>query len=365
MNNARINPAAPVPSFAQRLRPSDHLYRAATLAVMGARQPGTGLDALLLKEHYADDKVTPILLRSASAPATLGTANWAGNLAAAAVADTIIGLAGQSAAAALIARSLRVSLAGRGTITIPRRLMVAADAGGFVAEAAPIQVRSLNITGGPTLTPSKFGVIVCFTNELAERAVQDFELIVRQMLGEASALALDAAVFSSTAASSIRPAGILNGVTGITATTGGGFAAFYADITNLVAAVAAAGAGKDVVLIVSPTEAAKLKLRAGPQFDYPVLTSTALAAGTVIAIEASSFASAFGTQPEFLTSNETLIHGDDTTPLPIGTAGSPNTVAAPAMSLYQIDATALRMILRCSWALRAPGHVQFITGATW
>jgi len=258
-----------------------------------------------------------------------------------------------------------VSLDGAGQITVPRRLVVAADAGAFVAEGEPLQVRQLNVTGGPSLTPFKFGVIVAFTNELARGAVQSFELIVKQMLGEASALALDAAIFSNTAASAVRPAGILNGVSALTPTAGGGENAVSKDIGNLVGALAAGGAGVDVVFVASPAQAAALKIWAGPKFDYPVLASAALAAGTVIAVEAGSFVSSFGPEPRFDTRDAAAIHMEDTTPQHIGTPGAPAYVAAPTRSLFQTDATSLRMILPCSWGLRAAGHVAWVSAVTW
>lgn len=349
-----------------RLRPRDHLFRAATCHVLArARGFGEGAEALA-RMFGSDDAVTPLVLKAAVNPATMATSTWAGALAAQSVADAVVGLAPASAAAELIARGLTVSLEGYGSITIPVRLVTAADAGGFVGEGQPIQVKQLTISGGPTLTPSKLAVIVGFTREVATFGVQDMNAVVRQVLGEASALALDAAVLSSTAASAgVRPAGILNGVTPITPTAGGGENALSKDIANLVQALATAGAGVDVIFVAAPGQAASLKIWAGPQFDYPVLASAALAAGTIVALEAGSFASAFSAVPNFESSTEALLHFEDTTPLPIGTPGGPPTVAAPTRSLWQTDCIALRMILDCSWGIRASGHVQVINSVTW
>jgi hypothetical protein len=91
---------------------------------------------------------------------------------------------------------------------------------------------------------------------------------------------------------------------------------------------------------------------------YPILASTALAAGTVAAIEAASFVSGFGSTAEFSVSKVAALHMDDTSPQDI-TAGS------PSRSMFQIDAIALRTDLWASFGLRAVGHAQFLTGATW
>jgi len=51
------------------------------------------------------------------------------------------------------------------------------------------------------------------------------------------------------------------------------------------------------------------------------------------------------------------------TPADIVSAGG--TVAAPVKSLYQTDAIGLKTTLWATWGLRAAGHCQFLTGATW
>ena len=65
----------------------------------------------------------------------------------------------------------------------------------------------------------------------------------------------------------------------------------------------------------------------------PVITAPSLAADTVIAVDASCFASALG-PPDFSTDENPVLHMD-TVPLAIGTAGSPPAVAAPTQSLWQ------------------------------
>jgi hypothetical protein len=56
---------------------------------------------------------------------------------------------------------------------------------------------------------------------------------------------------------------------------------------------------------------------------------------------------------------------EDTTPLAIGTAGTPATVAAPARSLFQTDSIALRMIMDVNWTLRRSGVVAWTSSVTW
>jgi hypothetical protein len=136
------------------------------------------------------------------------------------------------------------------------------------------------------------------------------------------------------------------------------------DIAQLVAALDTAGGGANVVFVCSPPQAATLKLRASPKFDYPILTSSALANGTIVAIEASSFVSAFDPIPQFDVSNTTALHMEDTSPAPL-TQGTGPTIATPIRSLYQTVCSALKLILPCSWGMRATGHVQVINSANW
>src|SRR5262249_47910516 len=151
-----------------------------------------------------------------------------------------------------------------------------------------------------------------------------------------------------------RPPGLLAGVTPITPAAGGPTTpaeAASADIGNLVAALAAAHGGKNVVFVVAPKQAATLKLFSGPNFHYPVIASAALAAGTIIAIELASFVSGFAPTPEFLAVKGATIHREDTSPQDI-TGGTPSP-AVPVTSYFQSDLIGLRMVLRASWGMRA------------
>jgi hypothetical protein len=84
----------------------------------------------------------------------------------------------------------------------------------------------------------------------------------------------------------------------------------------------------------------------------------------VIALDAADFFSATGDDPRFDVSDQATLHMEDTTPLAIGTAGAPNTVAAPVQSMFQTDTLALRMILPMSWAMRRAVQVER-TAVTW
>jgi hypothetical protein len=345
-----------VPEDINRGRARDALFRAVTASFVGKVRKRHPLDII------DNDRPVELLLRTPTSPAALGGSGWADKLAASAVADVITGLVPISAAADLIGRGLRVNFDGYASIAIPGRVVVSTDAGGFIGEGTSIPVRAPALAS-LTLTPFKLGVISVLSNEIAQFSVPNAQRVIEQNLSEAAALRLDAEMFSSTAASSSRPAGLLAGLSTVGAASAGS-EAMGQDVGKLLGALAAAGGGRAPVFVCSPAQAGALKLRAGAQFDYPVLASPALAAGTVLVIESGSFVSGFSAVPEIDTTNTAVLHMEDTTPLALVSGAGP-TVASPIRSLLQTDASAIRMILRCSWGVRASGHIQLLTSATW
>jgi hypothetical protein len=183
------------------------------------------------------------------------------------------------------------------------------------------------------------------------------------------------------ASAGVRPAGLLNGVTPITATAAGtATEKMIADFKLLLGALTAAGSdGSNIVVLVNPAQALSMNFAmtttgdflfggtegAGQRFGVSIIPSATVAAGRVIAIDADEFATATGDTPRFAVSNEATLHEEDTTPLAIGTTGSPATVAAPARSLFQTDSIAIRLSLHVSWAMRRTGMVQTIASVGW
>lgn len=344
-------------------RPTGDLVVKGATAFAFAGQNGLGSPESVAAQHYPDAPAVALVARGAVTPTSTGTA---AALARESVEDFTLSLAGPSAAAALLARaSLPMTLDRVDRIRAPGRLTSAADAGTFVREGEPIRVLGLTLAG-PLLTPAKLAVIYTFTSELLGYGVRDAEALVRQVLTEASALALDAAMLGDAAAvDELRPAGLLYGVDPLPAAAGGGLDAMLLDVRTLGDAIGLAGGGTDLAFIASPGMALGLKLMAGPRFDYPVLASLAVPGDRLIALDCASLAAAYGAVPRFDSADQAVLHMEDAAPAQIGTPGAPATVAAPSRSLWQTDTTALRMILPIDWAMRAAGHVAFVDGVTW
>ncbi len=310
------------------------------------------------RSFYGNEGATAVLK---AATTSASTAGWGSALAGQRVETFLGALRPRSAFAQLRDRGLKVDMAGVGTVSLPR-LATSYPLPAWVAEGEPIPAQRGDF-GSVILTPGKMAALAGLTQELRDLSAESAEAIITELMEDAAARQLDASVFSATAASAVRPAGILNGVTAIPATAGGGVHAMATDVGNLVGAIHAAGGGMNVVLVAAPQQAVAISLLGGSGFSLPVITAPSLADGTIIAVESGAFASGFSNAPRVDVARDAVVHWDDS-PTAISTAGAPNTVAAPARSGFQQAVYTLRLVLRGAWAIRGPGLVQHVTGAT-
>jgi hypothetical protein len=333
-------------------RSSDHLWRAAA-AVVRAFTGNTNVEGALAR-MYPEDKVAPLLLRTASTPARLTDPAWAGPLAAYSVSQAVEEMVALSAVGKLIsAGALRVELGHFASVAVPGRATTAAAAGLWTTEGGAKPVRQFNLSSGK-LTPHKLAVITALTREITEAS--NIEDMLRTLITEATGLALDAAIFSTA------PRGIFNGLTPLTPSTGttGAFDAVGQDLGTLVGDIASRGGGSNVVFVASPAQATSIRFYSpGGTLELATAPSAGIAPASVAAIEAPSFAISIGV-PEFSVSRVAALHMEDTTPADI-VAGTPST---PVKSMFQIDAIALKMEIWADWCMRAP-HAAFMSPVTW
>jgi HK97 family phage major capsid protein len=227
----------------------------------------------------------------------------------------------------------------------------------------------------------KMAVITSFTRELMETSTPNIDTQLRDMIGRHTSVALDTVLLDNNPATTVRPAGLRNGVSGLTPTTGGGFNALVGDLKNLLGVLVAANSLRNPVWIMNPQQALsialtqsaagvgvfpfKAEIEAGRLMGYPVITSPTVPATMVILVDAADFASLSGDDARFELSDQATLHMEDTTPLPIGTPGTPPVVAAPVRSMFQTDSIALRMIMPMNWTMRRSGLVAWVTAVTW
>ena len=335
-------------------------FRAAFSSFLAASGKGQGSAEATARKRFAADEAAALILQKASTPgATTGDSAWAGLLAAQS-AGAFFSTLPQSAAARLISAGTLVNLDGSREIRFPIRA-TAATGLPWVGEAGSIPVRQYDLSNSVALGPAKkVAVIVTASRDLAARSAAP--AIFRTLLSEEAVLALDAAIFNSNAATADSPAGLFNGLTPLAAASAGD-GALDADLAALAASVAAGG-GRNFAFVAAPGQAAAIAIRR-PDLTFPVWASAALAAGTVAAVDPSSFVSGFGSQPEISAGAESTLHMDDTAPEHIGQTGSPNVVAAPVKNLFQTGEIATRAIVDAAFVLRAPDARALMNGVNW
>jgi HK97 family phage major capsid protein/HK97 family phage prohead protease len=373
---------------AEKVKPADLVVRSLVARVHSHASKGELTPAQALATRYGEDgkvsdeqrTVFESVCRAATAPATTTTSGWASQLVTTAYAQFQELLMPASVYPGLSNRGLRLSFGRNGVISIPTRAATPTISGAFVLEGNAIPVKQ-GAFSAQTLSPKKLGVITTFTREIAEYSNPAIEGLLRNAIQEDTSVALDTVLLDATASSTTRPAGLRNGVTVTTATSGGGFAALVGDVKNLLGALITASNGniRNPVWIMNPIQAIAISLtqNAGGDFPfaaeinggrlqgYPVILSSTVTAGMVILIDADDFVSVEGDAPSFIVSDQATLHMEDTSPAAISAVATPNTVAAPVRSLFQTDSLALRMIMQCNWTLRRTGTLAWTQSITW
>jgi HK97 family phage prohead protease len=380
---AMTQPARPFSVSAKKLTPLDFFVRAGAIQLVAHRERKP-LDEIR-RMIYGDDEATKAVLewqtKAASAPAMTTVVGWAAELVQQIVIDFMATLSPKSVFPRLSGAGLTLTFGRNGKIIIPTRSRTPTIAGSFVGEGLPIPVRQGAFTS-QTLTPKKMAVITTWTKELDEHSVPAIEGLMRDAIQVDTAVSLDSVLLDTNAATVVRPPGILNGVSGLTPTAGGGFNALVGDIKQLTNALLAGTLGniRNPVWLMNPAQVNSIGLVAAPGAGvfpfrdeiargtlggWPVIDSGTVPINTVIVVDAADFVSVSGDAPRFEISDQATLHMEDTAPTDISTSGTPAVVAYPAKSMFQTDMLALRLILPVNWCLRRTGVVAWVAGVTW
>jgi HK97 family phage major capsid protein/HK97 family phage prohead protease len=332
----------------------------------------------VLNAIYPGNTELDAFMKAAAAPANTTTTGWAAELVGQTIADFMESLVPLSVYAALASKGLRFSFGRAGKVIVPARGTVNNMAGDWIGEGAPIPVKQGSITS-LTLTPKKLAVISTFTRELAMHSTPAIESMIRQMILEDTAVALDKFLVDTVAGSAVRPPGLLNGVTG-TASSGTTLANIVTDLKAALNPILTANGGRNLVWLINPARLASLGLlttaggdfmfrdevNSGRLIGFSFIVSNNVPADKVILVDAADFASATGDIPAFDVSDVATLHMEDTAPLPLATgAQGAGVVATPMRSLWQTASVGVRMIQDLSWGMRRTGMVSVITGVAW
>jgi hypothetical protein len=213
-----------------------------------------------------------------------------------------------------------------------------------------------------------------------EHSIPAIEGLLREAIQQDTTVAVDSVLIDANPATVVRPAGLLNGVGGLTATAGGGIAAIVGDIKALVGAIVASTYGnlRSPVWLMNPGDLLSASLltaantgifpfrdeiRGGTLNTIPIIDSATIPSKTMILVDAGDFVVVGGGAPRIEMSDQATLHMEDTTPLEL--VASPSTVAAPQRSLFQTDSLALRMVLPLNWVQRRAGTVAWTSNVSW
>jgi hypothetical protein len=284
---------------------------------------------------WPHDRDVPLMLKAAVTPLTTADEPAVSTFTIAFLDH----MAPVSAAADLLGRGLRLRFDQGAAIRVPGFFADDVDMT-FVGEGQPIPVLGPLPGSGAVLERRKLACIVEASAELLNSG--NAEELLRQLLVDATAPALDRAMLSTVPAGPERPAGLLAGIAPL-ASTGD----LAADLVRLIAAVSQVAGNARVVIVGAPDQTAAIAFV--PRAPWPVITSASLPQGTLIVLATPALASATEGAPRVDASTVATIH-EQSGPSQIIT--DTGVVAHPVRSMFQTDVVSLRVRLPVSWALR-------------
>jgi hypothetical protein len=298
------------------------------------------------------DETFNALLKGSVNPATTSQAGWAAEVAHVAQ-SFLVSLTPLAAGAALLQQCLTLNFDRANKILLPA---IAPGIATFIAQGAPYPAKKLSTTASAILTPAKMGSIVALTREMLESS--NAEAVITQALLDSAAPGLDQVLFSANAAvADTSPAGILLGITPITASASSiQSEAMADDLSALVGAVAAKSGNNNIAFIAAPQQATRIMLQS-ENMPWPVLSTAALAKGTVIIVALNALVSSVE-PPTVEASRDVTYHAEDTNPSADPTLG-------PRINVYHMDSVALRLRFPVTWAVRDPAAISFVTATKW
>lgn len=229
---------------------------------------------------------------------------------------------------------------------------------GFIGEGLPIPPAQ-GVFDAQVIGPTrKLAMLAPVTTELANLSAPAASGVIKRLLKNSVGNGGAKVLLSADPPTDVSPGGILFGVPPLAAG-----ASASEDIKALVADIAANGIStRSVVLIVASDLFAAFETQPWPNFKRKVIEAPTLAPGTAIALAADGFVVSGEGEPVVDVGRHATLHLANPAEQ-IGTVGVPGVVAAPAVSMFQIDAFALRAIANVTWSI-APGCVAWTEGAT-
>jgi hypothetical protein len=349
------------------------------------------------KTAYPGDEGLQAIIKTAINPADTTTTGWATELTQEANQGYLDLLRGVSVTPNLWAvAGVRLQFDGFTVLNVPSRAGTDTQlASGFTGEGAAIPVRKATFATQP-ISPYKWASITTMTKEIMQRSTPSIQALVTQGMIDDTGTKLDQDYLGEVAAAAgYRPAGIMNGVTGTAAATGGATVGddMLTDLKNLINPFYAANMGQTLRIMMHPSNALAMslilyngtylfrdELARGTLFGIPVLQSTNIPIDELQAVDMAQQAVADGATRFDVSDTATIVEVDDDGVLPdmgaeqprtpSGAVGGPGgsqttTPLSPVRSLFQTETVAIKSVQELSWAVLRDGSVNRITGVSY
>ena len=329
------------------------LVRAATAIVLGHSDVDRSGEVL---KTWPDDAVAGRILKAAQRPTASGDFPQLQTM------RVLPSLAPQAASTRLLALATSVNLNGAGTVRLPFIGATGTPRPPFVAEGAPAPVVDLNVSA-TILGPVKKLLIMCaLTRETEDASADTAQMVIGNALATATEQTMDVAMFGTAAGDAVTPPGLLHGIAEIPSAATKGSQGVADDLALLAQAIAANGINSDEMVIVTTAAlATKIRVLASLKFNNVVLSSSALADGTVIGIIPQGLATGFSGAASIEIGTASAVHFEDAAPADIS---GPGGLATPVKSAFQSDFLVLKVRGEVAWAIHS-GAIAQVTGAAW
>jgi HK97 family phage major capsid protein len=352
------------PAFIRNKSASEYSFEKQALVAVKAKVEG--MSQLAAAEAlYGQDSGVYAVTKAATPEARTDVAGWAQELVRESY-GTFLELLRPAALLPQLAAKGGVSLSfdRNNEVVIPFYAgSTTALAGAFIGEGKSIPVKKTSF-GSKTIKSSKLGVITVATSEILRKSTPAIEPILRDAIIRDTAALLDSVAFSAAAATPLSPAGLLNGVTPITA-TGTNTAEVIAALKQAITAMSNQNRTSKPVAIMTPAVHLGLsmtmtatgsfvfqsELASGRLMGMDVLVSNAAPADSIMLVDAAEVYFGLGS-PNFAVSDTAALQMDD----------APATGPELNASLFQQDMLAIRMITNAGWADVRGGSVQIVDG---
>lgn len=267
-----------------------------------------------------------------------------------------------------------------GLRAIPANVMIKGQDGASIAywvgESKPIPATTSDFFN-VSLSPLKVAALAVISNELIRDSSPDAEMLVRDSLVMASAQRVDTTFLSASAAvSTVSPAGILNGLSAITA-SGTTAAALRADIKSLYAPFIAAKNSGGLTLVMNPSlaKSVQLMINALGQMEFDgintgggellgdrVVVGDNVGSTQMILLKPSDIYRIGEGGVQVSISRETMI---EQSTVPTGATDTPVAATQALTSMFQSESTAIKIVRSINFAKRRASAVAYVTAAAY